>query len=78
MVNTLSMVSKFTSPKPAFIVMTTTRALLWIIVTLVIASGIDALASLVLLGWVGGMVTGAVFTGAGLFFIYLRWKEDRK
>ena len=27
---------------------------------------------------VGGMVTGAVFTGAGLFFIYLRWKEDRK
>ena len=41
-------------------------------------SGIDALASLVLPGWVGGMVTGAVFTGAGLFFIYLRWKEDRK
>ena len=56
----------------------TTRALLWIIVTLVIASGIDALASLVLPGWVGGMATGAVFTGAGLFFIYPRWKEERK
>ncbi len=57
--------------------MSTTSALLWVILALALALAIGALFSLALPAWTGAVATGAVFAGADLVFIYPRWKQGR-
>lgn len=58
--------------------MTTKRACLLMVVALVAADVIGTLISSVLPSWVGGLTIGAIFGVTVVFFIYPRWKNDRR